>query len=363
MKHIIEKLDDYVAKKLISEESHPERPEVKIYNYTQMCQFSGAWDEVTKICRGLIVNRKTGDIIARPFEKFFNYQEHISKGLPLPLESPLISEKVDGSLGILYELDGQEWISTRGSFTSTQAIWATNWWRKNVPAGLLKNLHEYTYLFEIVFPENKIVVNYDFSGLVFLGAINKNTGYSVVDLQVPSPIRSTKIKDTINIEQFLTMNESNEEGVVLFYPETNLRLKIKYPEYVRLHRLATGTTPRSIWEHLSLGKPMSELIANVPDELFFWMSSIATKIISDYKTIEEEVQRTYENIKILPTRKERALAIHSLFSVGKGGNHIDARGSAVFALLDNKHESAKKIIWGMVKPATNKETFIKELDG
>ena len=127
-----EQIKPYIDKKLVGMGFHPENPDVRIFNYTQQCQFDKAWDDITKQCRGLILNVKTGEVLARPFPKFFNYGEHVEKGWPIPTETPEVYEKLDGSLGILYYLNGKPWIATRGSFTSDQAVWATNWWRKNV---------------------------------------------------------------------------------------------------------------------------------------------------------------------------------------------------------------------------------------
>lgn len=100
-----EQILPYIEKKLISEQSHPEDPDVRIFNYTQVCQYEKAWDDVTRNCRGLIMNVKTGEVLARPFPKFFNYQEHLANGWPIPDGEPVITEKMDGSLGILYVLN------------------------------------------------------------------------------------------------------------------------------------------------------------------------------------------------------------------------------------------------------------------
>jgi hypothetical protein len=48
----------------------------------------------------------------------------------LPNEIPKITEKLDGVLGILYPENNKVAISSRGSFTSEQAIWATGWMRQ-----------------------------------------------------------------------------------------------------------------------------------------------------------------------------------------------------------------------------------------
>src|SRR3989304_2634754 len=76
---------------------------------------------------------------------------------------------VHNSLGILYWLNDKPWITTRGSFTSDQALWATDWFRKNINCDNLPK--DLTLLFEIIFDMNRIVVKYDFEGLVFLAAI------------------------------------------------------------------------------------------------------------------------------------------------------------------------------------------------
>ena len=56
---------------LIFRTQHPEYP-YSIYKYSQACTYSGSWNEVTTASRGLIIHDETGEIIARPFPKFFN---------------------------------------------------------------------------------------------------------------------------------------------------------------------------------------------------------------------------------------------------------------------------------------------------
>ena len=53
--------------------SAPQEFPLDIYNYTRATVHENWWDEVTSICRGVIINRETGEIVARPFEKFHNY--------------------------------------------------------------------------------------------------------------------------------------------------------------------------------------------------------------------------------------------------------------------------------------------------
>lgn len=53
--------------------------------------------------------------VARPFPKFFNLDEAIANGEQLPAEAFEVTEKLDGSLGILYWLDGEPRLATRGT--------------------------------------------------------------------------------------------------------------------------------------------------------------------------------------------------------------------------------------------------------
>lgn len=80
-------------------------------------------------------------------------------------------EKLDGSLGILYQHAGAWHIATKGTFASAQAQWATDWLRRHIDPALLARFGAYTLLFEIVYPENRIVVDYgDRAGLTLLAA-------------------------------------------------------------------------------------------------------------------------------------------------------------------------------------------------
>jgi RNA ligase len=93
-----------------------------IFSYNAMAQYAEEWNFFERISRGLIINYKTGEIVARPFDKFFNWGE----GGRFPA-APIvaISEKLDGSLGILYRHGGRYKISTRGKLDSQQSLWAT----------------------------------------------------------------------------------------------------------------------------------------------------------------------------------------------------------------------------------------------
>lgn len=337
-----EEILPYIAKKLITEQRHPEDSSIAIFNYSQLQQFSGEWDEITRACRGLILNVKTGEVVARPFEKFFNLGEHTAKGWPIPNEEPHVYEKIDGSLGILYELKGKPWIATRGSFVSDQALWATEWWRKNVN---LLPLPETTGLFEIVYPANRIVVNYDFAGLVHLGTLSNNdgalTGFEYVHM-------SAKKFPFSSYEDLQKMNISNAEGFVLFYPKANVRIKIKFDEYVRLHKIMTGLSEIGIWEALANGDDIIKLIGDVPDEMHGWVKGVVSNLLEKFVDIERIATQAEMEAKKLPTRREQADVITKSKYPG-----------IAFAMLDGK--DYKKGIWRLIRPV-GKRSFKVDID-
>jgi hypothetical protein len=332
-----DQLEPYIQNGLISEVAHPEDANVRIYNYTQKCQFEQAWDDVTRQCRGLILNVSTGQILARPFPKFFNYQEYVAKGWPVPTGKMEVFEKLDGSLGILYALNGKSWIATRGSFTSDQALWATKWFHEAVEtdrAGVVDQTK--TALFEIIYAANRIVVNYNFSGLVHLGTIDIATGKTVPDMW-PQPFRIPAPYDLDNLEKIATLDEPNIEGFVIHFPDHDFRMKIKFPEYVRLHKLVTGVSEIAIWEHLRDGKGLDDLLEKVPDEFYQWVKSVQDRLTREFFCIEEEAGIAADLAKNKPTRKEQALLITKTRYPG-----------IAFSMLDGK--DYKQGIWRLIRP-------------
>jgi len=137
-----ELLQEMIEKKYISVQKHPEA-DLYIYNYTQNAQFERVWNEITLMCRGLILDVNM-NIVALPFKKFFNYEEHSVEDIPVgDFEA---YEKMDGSLGILYHLDNVPHIATRGSFTSDQAVVGNKILNKNYYNLFEKLNKDYTYL-------------------------------------------------------------------------------------------------------------------------------------------------------------------------------------------------------------------------
>jgi RNA ligase len=292
--------------------THPDDPELFILNYTEKAAYEGVWNNVTLNCRGLIVD--AGDwIIARPFPKFFNYGQ---PGCPvIDLDEPArASDKMDGSLGILYrEHDtGKYAIATRGSFASDQAIHATEILRTKYadyvpPKGI-------TLLFEIIYPENRIVCDYgDMDDLVLLGSVDiingDNWDAADLDWDWPGPKAESFPYETMR-EALAAEPRHGKEGYVVHLLISDVRVKIKQEDYIALHRIVTGLNARSVWEAM-LTDSVDELIEKIPDEFHGFIRGVQKDIEDEVMSNLVEAHTAYfqivEEVPLVnPTKKDFA---------------------------------------------------------
>lgn len=311
-------LEAAIAAGYVRTQEHPTLPYV-IHNYSELAQFERAWTPVTRQCRGLITDA-AGEVIARPFPKFMNVGEPGAYA-GQPDEPVIVSEKHDGSLGIGYPTGaGGYAIATRGSFASEQAQHATALWQERyaehvtIPAGL-------TPLWEIVFPANRIVLDYrGLNDLILLGAVDIATGRSMDPLAAskqigwPGPVAEVFPFDTF-AEAIAAAARPNREGFVIHFPEADERTKWKYEEYVKLHALVTGMNERVVWEHLGGGGNIDDLAAPLPDEFHPWVREVASRLVERRDSITAAAVAAHKQIlAALPegwTRKEYALAAQS----------------------------------------------------
>jgi RNA ligase len=293
-------------------------------------------------CRGLIVDESTGSVLARPYGKFFNHNEAYAP--QMRLDAPVsATDKADGSLGVIFP-DGDGWaVATRGSFTSDQARHATETLRSRYagftpPAGL-------TVLVEIVYPANRIVLDYaGLDDLILLGAVEIATGRTFGPAGVPhwpGPVVDSFGYATL-AEALAAPPRDGREGLVVHLLDTDERVKIKYADYVRLHRLVTGLSARTVWEVLVAGGDLDALTEPLPDEFHAWVRDVATELAAEVDARAAVVEAQFAAIMAdLPDgwgrREFAAQAVRS-----------DNRG-ALFMRLDDK--DYRPGLWQQVRPA------------
>ncbi|MBO0951695.1 T4 RnlA family RNA ligase [Fibrella forsythiae] len=339
-------LRQHVANGNVIIRQHPDA-DLFILNYTAQTQFNRVWDEHTLACRGLILNGR-GDVIARPFGKFFNLDEVVTTNSrpTLPDEPFVAFEKLDGSLGILYWHKNKACIATRGSFMSEQAQRATYLLQTRY-AHVLPHLdRSKTYLFEIIYPENRIVVDYgDRDELVLLAVIDTATGAEETALPDLGFTQVRRFDGYTDMATIRAAQIDNEEGFVLRFA-SGFRVKVKFTEYVRLHRILTQISSRNIWEYLATNQPFNDVLERVPDEFYDWVKTTVTTFMAQYEAIEAECKAVFQ---VRSSRKETALYFQ-----------MQRYPSVLFLMLDNRDYSAT--IWKVLRPAYERP-FKKAADG
>lgn len=349
---VAELIESYVSGGFLRRTWHPTE-KLGLLNYTEKATFDKQWDEVTLNCRGLIYNTHTYEIVARPFPKFFNYQESFAAKF-LPDEKVFVTDKADGSLGILYREpeSGLAAIATRGSFSSAQAVHATRllysrygeWTRMYEETQ--QNEVQVTLCFEIVYPENRIVLNYDgMDDLILLGGVAVPDGdilkpYTArVVYAWPGPV--TKTIGTMSFREALeSAPRQNAEGIVIRGAYDNRMVKAKQEDYIVLHRLITGLSERTVYEAMSEGKSIAEIQEPLPEEFYDWVQDVVLRLTEELNTEIERLRAKFNSYKpwLINDRRKFAEAV------------VGPDAWAMFAFWDNDEERVIKLLWKRMKP-------------
>ena len=332
-------LNDYKERGLLYSQTHPTLP-LTIWNYTEKVQYESLWDEVTLAARGLVTDG-SGRVVARPFSKLFNIEE----GKHTPTQEFEVFEKMDGSLGIVFVYECQVVYATRGSFASDQAKWMADWGGKYNFSDII--VGGYTYLFEIIYPENRIVVDYGGeSRLVLLGVIKTDTGEEIMWNDLSAFEGWDLVKRYDGISDYTTLKgmvKNNQEGFVVRFSNGN-RVKIKGEEYLRLHRIMTNLSTTAIWDVLSNGGDILSTLTDVPDEFYDKIHQYSKELMDKYASLENEYHFIF---KILSRSDDFE------FRPGFAERAKRYRYPAIlFKMYDDKDYSG--LIWKLIRPEFSK---------
>jgi len=205
-------------------------------------------------CRGLIFD-VNGDIMSRPFHKFFNVSEREETQLHnLDMSKPhVIMEKMDGSMVRPLYLDGRIQLATKMGVTDvaeealeyllsrSDAAEITVWMQRMIAAGI-------TPLFEYVSPKNQIVIEYEEPDLVLLALRNNRNGLYIPfpeyreDSITSIPRGITQVPEYGSVdgglEEYVARQRESEgrEGDIIRFADGHA-VKVKNDWYVRIHKV------------------------------------------------------------------------------------------------------------------------------
>ena len=291
--------------------SKKDKGELSLFSYTPLCQHDRTWNDFSLCARGLILHLPTNSIVALPFPKFFNFGE---RSYDISNQSFTVSEKLDGSLGIIYYWNNRWNVCTRGSFNSEQSKWAEAWLYENCELELM--LKEITYLVEIIYPQNRIVIKYDFEGLVLLTAYSTLNGKEydnkLLDFHAESVGFYRPKYYEYSFEQLLEVSKaltSDKEGFVVHFDD-GVRLKIKGDEYCRVHRIISNVTPLAVWNSMMSCDNLDELRIQLPEEFRSDFDLIVHLLETKFYDLLDDLRYAREKTDNL-TDKELGLLLNS----------------------------------------------------
>lgn len=297
--HHIDLINEMVAAGYINVQKHP-FADLYIYNYSKQATFDNMWNEATNQCRGIICDADM-NIVARPFEKFYNYEELIGKGVEIPNLPFEVFDKLDGSLGIMYFVEGVPYIATRGSFTSTQAEHANQVLNNKYSDKFDALDRTKTYLFEIIYPDHDscLVVDYgDTDDIFLIAVIDTETGeeYSTDDYKHIFNIatRYDGITDYLKVREIFS--GENKEGFVIKFAN-NFRMKLKFEEYFRLHALMSNISDKSVLEAMMNGTVEDTLntLKEFSEEKQIYYNSVVDKYTKKFNEIVDTCKAEFRN--------------------------------------------------------------------
>lgn len=301
---------------------------------------------IVRECRGMVVDVERKEVVAHPYDKFFNYGE--PGAATIDWERSYGLAKLDGTLIIMYwDRISDDWaIATSGNPTAAGSYGASGstyrevFWRifaelhMDRPPPVLRNM---TWMFELCAPDNRIVVKYEQPRIVVHGARDIDTGAELEQtmLALYAGLHSWELVEAFpfaNAEDALKaateLDPIAAEGFVVVDQHFN-RIKIKSPRYVELHQLKDGLTDRraiELWksgeapEVLVYFPELAAAITPVHDRLD-WFAEQALELTLVTRAVAADRKSFAAPIKSLPF----AATCFSLFSIAEP-TIDDARG-------------------------------------
>lgn len=333
-----------------------------IESYLITPQVDTKWNKSNLFFRSLITD-KDGQVLSSGFPKFFNYGEK-PDCYPDPenFNDWRYEEKIDGSLLIADFVNGQFSMRTRGasSYSFQENFKDFEILPERYPkiVDFLKENAHLSLLFEIVTPNNVIVIRPQQLEFYFIGAINKNAMVTVLpnDLTniwrkigpIPFP-QSYKFLDTNSLSKIAEAIKKwkGKEGVIVSYNNGQNRIKLKSDWYNWLHRIKSKLSSENNLIEYYVDSEMpsfQEFFKKIEKEFDF---EIATQLEHEILKIckaGEKAKECVENmvdfvasIRSFNSRKDQAR--HIISSYEKCG-----RAPFVFSILDGKQLEKNQLI-------------------
>lgn len=299
--------------------------------------------EIVKECRGLILNKETFEVGCYPFKKFFNIEE--KNAAELDYGSMICEEKIDGSLiNVWFDKKNRMWrVSTNGNISAFDSPTGSEEYPSfghlfSIAFGVQnfgKLNKNYTYMFEVVSPYNKVVVNYSYIDIYHIGTRNNLTYEEIdCDLWIKKPMRF-EFSDISQVKESANDLGFDNEGYVVRDKNYN-RVKVKSPAYLKAHYLGTCKRVDKV-------RILDILLENESEEFL----SYYPEYTKDFNKIDIKLQKYYKYLDKIMKKMDRYKGFKTVERKELAKSVIRWYGrNSDFAFLyfDNKIESKESFI-------------------
>ena len=326
--------------------------------YLIVPRIDAKWNSDNLHLRSIVTDRE-GEVLSCGFPKFFNCGEK-PDCYPDPQEFNdwCVESKLDGSLLIADFVNDQFSMRTRGTVSyniqeNSKDFELLPEKYPNIKSYLSKHNH-YSLLFEILTPNNVIVIRPEEVKFYFLGAIDKRNlklvhGSELLQIWkglgcplTPKRYQFDNIKDLSQIINWVK-GWKGEEGIVLTYNRGQNKIKIKSDWYLWIHRVKSQLNSENNLIEYFIEKEMPsyeeffKIIENEFDfEIATQLSSLMKRIVDaneKTKTHIEKIKEFVLEIRNFPSRREIAEAIK---------NNHKSDSALAFSILDGKIITVKQ---------------------
>ena len=320
---------------------------------------------IRRECRGIIFDTATGDIIRRPFHKFFNVneREETQDHVVDLSQSHAILEKLDGSMIAPFIVDGQ-------------MIWGTKMGATDVakPVEAFVEAHSeyriyakfmlsrgYTPIFEWCSRKQRIVLDYNEDQLILTAVRDLVSGrYMSRDLMMINAenyyipvVRAfdpqTDMKDFIEYVRDL----EDLEGFVVRFSDGHM-IKLKCDWYVQIHKAKEAILQDRNIVELILDDKLDDIKAHLPaedrDRLTYFESQINSRILDKAAHLSDA------------TNREQYDGDRKYFALNRAQEYNSYSKAIVFALWDdNSYERSTELVRRTIRNNIGRNTKWEEL--
>jgi len=298
-------------------------------------------------CRGIILDETSGySPVCVPFFKFGNFGE--SYVPDIDWSTVRVQEKLDGSLIKLWHYKGEWHISSNGEIdarnahinsallansrqTNLYVLFMEAWGKTDLQMEDLDK--DFTYMFELTSPHNRIVVRYQDTTLRHIGTRNINTlRETEMDIGIPKPCEFAFNTLDACIESAKQLGYE-DEGYVVVDRNFN-RLKIKSPLYVALNHISQGMTTHGNIVEIIQKNEHGEFLTYFPE----------------FREVFEDITNRIEAFSARQTRllmEIQATSFDSRKALAEVVTKTECP-ACLFSLIDGKEASARD--WLMSRP-------------